>query len=104
MFNRCTYIDIDKRFTSSQGVSRLNEPNRDSVFIYLQYHDISAFNQYHSQHYNDPCSNQYLPKRISPDGLMVNFPSTIWGFSLLHTPFSAGSFGVLNKNLHQETR
>jgi hypothetical protein len=104
MFNRCTYIDIDKRRTSAQGVSRLREPNRDSVFIYRQYHDISAFNQYQTQHFSDPTYNQYLPKRISPNGIMVSFPTTIWGFSLLHTHFSAGSFGVLNKNLHQATR
>ena len=99
MFNRCTYIDIEKSSLSAQGSNRLVDLNKDAGYINLPYHDLASFNQYPSKHDYDTDSNQYLDKGISPYGILVGFPTSIRGFSLLPTPIDASSFGVLKTNI-----
>jgi hypothetical protein len=99
MTNRCTYICFGKKLAISQIGNGQLESRKDSVSRNLQRNDLPFPIQYPSQQYTDTASKLYHDKRISPYGFSVSFPTSIWGFSLLQTPYDATSFGVLKSNI-----
>ena len=99
MINRCTYIYFGKKSNISQRATRKLESSKDSAARNLQCNDLPFPIHYPSQQYTDTAGNLYYDKRISPYGFSVSFPTSIWGFSLLQTPYDATSFGVLKSNI-----
>jgi hypothetical protein len=104
MLNRCTYIYNGKRIPTYERGNRQIETSKDSVSLNLQCHGFALFIHYPLQNDAHTASKEYNYNRNSPYGISRSFPTPIWGFSLLHTPFSTGSFGVLYNYLHQATR
>ena len=99
MINRCTYICFGKKSAISQSGKRQLESSKDSVSRNLQCNDLPIPIHYQSHQYTDTASNLCNDKRISPYGFSVSFPTSFWGFFLLHTPNEATSFGVLKSNI-----
>ncbi len=81
MFNRCTYSYIGNKTSTIRRSNQLFKSEKNAVQL--------------TQHYPS--------KRISPYGISVSFPMSIWGFSLLHTPNDAASFGVIKIYHHPDT-
>jgi hypothetical protein len=81
MFNRCTYSYIGNKTSTIQRSNQLFKSEKNSVQL----------------------TKQYPSKRISPYGISVSFPMSIRGFSLLHTPTEAHSFGVIKIYHHSDT-
>jgi hypothetical protein len=99
MINRCTYICFGKKSNISQRANRKLESSKDSAARNLQCNDLPFPIHYSTQQFTDTASNLYYDKRISPYRFSVSFPTSIWGFSLLHKPGYATSFGVLKSNI-----
>jgi hypothetical protein len=81
MFNRCTYSYIGHKTSTIRRSHQLFKSENNLVQL--------------TQHYTS--------KRISPYGISVSFPMSIRGFSLLHTPNDAHSFGVIKIYHHPDT-
>jgi hypothetical protein len=99
MANRSTYLFTGNHFSSALSTNRIVESHKEAVFIHMQYNDLGPFNPTRSYDANNIASNLFNNQRISPYGFSVSFPTSIWGFSLLHTPNKATSFGVLKSNI-----
>jgi hypothetical protein len=104
MLNRCTYIYIGKYSFPPKRGNRKIELSKDLVSQHLNCHGLRLLNQDPLQYDFHRSTNEYNPNRISPSGISVCFPTSIWGFSLLHTLIDACSFGLLNNYLRQATR
>ena len=94
---RSTYLFTRYRCSTALSTNRLVESHKEAVFVHMQNNDLGPFNPFRSHDANDRASKLYNHQRDCTYFISVNFPTPIWGFSLLYTPIYADSFGVPTK-------
>lgn len=101
---RSTYLFTRYRCSTALSTNRLVESHKEAVLVHMQNNDLGPFKPFRSHDANDRASKLYNHQRDCTYFISVNFPTPIWGFSLLYTPIYADSFGVPTKYFQQVTR
>ena len=94
---RNIYLFTGNCSSTALMTNRLVESYKEVVFVHVQNNDLGPFNLFQSHDANDTASKLYNHQRDCTYFISVNFPTPIWGFSLLYTPIDADSFGVPKK-------